>query len=120
MYQSFASDLLLRSITDGTIDIGAYEYSTITGIIENQQLPDISIFPNPFHSSIELSLPNKNWKDVAISISDNSGHIIFRHNDLLLTNDYTNTIDLEHYPSGIYFVEITLDGKHFLKKIVKE
>ncbi|MEP6792929.1 MAG: T9SS type A sorting domain-containing protein, partial [Saprospiraceae bacterium] len=120
MYQSYTSDLITRSIIGGTIDIGAYEFGTTTGLIEHQLQPEISIYPNPFHSTIELSFLNQNWKELAISISDNMGHTFFSQKDLPFTYDYNKTIDLDRYPAGIYLVEIILDGNHFIKKIVKE
>ncbi|MFZ1677079.1 MAG: T9SS type A sorting domain-containing protein [Saprospiraceae bacterium] len=120
MYQSYASDLQSRSIIGGTIDIGAYEYGTTTGINENQWQPDISIYPNPFHSTFEITLQMQNWKNVAWSIFDSNGHSILKNIDQDLRDTYNTTIDLHLYPSGIYFIDLKVDGSHIVKKIVKE
>ncbi len=120
MYQSYTSDLKLRSIIGGVIDIGAYEYGTTTGIYENQQLSDISIFPNPFHSTFEIGLRKQLWKDVELSIMDSNGRLVLKKIDHDLKDAYNTAIDVHQFPSGIYFIAIKVDGYHMVKKIVKE
>ncbi len=120
MYQSYSSNLLLRSIVGAAIDIGAYEYGTTTGLNENQGQADLSLYPNPFHSTIDLRFKNQSRNEAMINVFDHMGHIILSHHYSLCDNEYVQTLDLNPYPAGIYFVEIIMDGKQIIKKIVKE
>ena len=137
MYQNFDSALLPRIIIGGIIDIGAYEFSGNTGILENIFSNNISIFPNPTSASINISIPNYNIKSCVINLYDmlgqkqwtmDNGQLKAIDNGQLTIDNNTTTMSIVNYQlsinvgrlsPGIYFLEVIIDGEKQVRKVVK-
>ena len=82
-----------------TIDIGADEYYTTTGIHVYAQLDDICIYPNPFQDIVNVAGDLQNFE---IGVYDSLGNLV---------DDYTGstsplTIDLSTLGTGLYFLSL--------------
>ncbi len=66
MYKSSSNTLIPRSIIGGSIDIGAFEYSTNTSVAYKSSDLPISIYPNPTSGQITILVP-KEAKNIIIS-----------------------------------------------------
>ena len=88
--------------------------STIT--TSKEQLA-FHVFPNPSNKSITFQLPNIK-KEVAttIRIFSATAALILEENTVILPT----TIDVEHWPKGVYICEIQINGQMARKKIVKQ
>jgi hypothetical protein len=66
------------------------------------------IFPNPANNilTIQSKMPVENVK-------------IYTAQGVLVNEVFTNNIDLSGLSAGIYFVEVTVDGKSATKKFIK-
>jgi dienelactone hydrolase len=84
----------------------------------NENLPDV--YPNPFNSVISLSIHNRTSNKIAISVSDVVGRIVFHSEDNSLSEEFTKAIDLSTQSTGIYFLDLNIDGRRTVKKIAKE
>ncbi len=115
MYQSFASSLLPRNIIGGVIDIGAYEYSGSTNVIENQSTAIISIYPNPSNGKFHLAISNLMLgKNCNLEIYNVKGEKVYTLNNLRSQGCHTsmpmsNEINLSNFSKGIYFVHLISD-----------
>jgi len=79
----------------------------------------IQIFPVPVQSYIEIVLRNPNADEVSFTLRDMTGKIIVP-SVVVKNHDHTlQYIDMSTYQSGVYFVEFTIDGQVFVKKILK-
>jgi beta-glucanase (GH16 family) len=80
----------------------------------------LAIFPNPTQSTITISYPCKQAGQLEISIKDVSGRVM--HTESVTCAEGGNVqqvVDIHDYAPGVYFVDLTLNGEHTVKKIVK-
>lgn len=84
-----------------------------TGLINHLNKDEVSIYPNPFTDQLNIRLSN-NDKGV-LKIRDLWGRIIFSKP----ITSVNSIIDLKGQPGGIYFIELQLDSRTVIKKVVK-
>ena len=89
-----------------------YTATSVTSIstLENME---ISISPNP--TADFLKIDNKGDFDIQYSLLDISGKVLIE-NEALSSNDVAE-LDVTMYSSGIYIVQILLDGKLYSKRV---
>jgi len=84
--------------------------------VKNVKLSDIMIYPNP--ATEELQVTNYELQVEKIEIFD-----VFGSNVVVTFAvaqiDGTNTIDISHLLSGVYFIRITTKNETIIKKIIK-
>ncbi len=95
-------------------DAGAFESSFIAGTKSNQEIGNISIYPNPSSGIVHIenrkSLKQKNQ---TITIYDQTGKVVKMRN----MQNKISTIDLTDLSKGIYFVKLGL-SKHSIPHIL--
>ncbi|GAB4447766.1 MAG: hypothetical protein OHK0036_02460 [Bacteroidia bacterium] len=91
-------------------------YVTVTGIQSTAASQNINISPNPTNDYIEISAPEK---ILHIKITDLLGKELF-----VSTLDFSNSkkqkIDVSHFESGMYIIEISSDEFKVSEKIIKK
>jgi para-nitrobenzyl esterase len=92
-------------------------YTTGVGIEDIASDANFNIYPNPTYNSATIDLTAFNGEEVSIELYDALGRQT-RNVNSIKTNQYTLTRD--NLPSGIYFMNVLVDGKKFSKKIVFE
>ncbi|MGQ0828850.1 MAG: T9SS type A sorting domain-containing protein [Bacteroidota bacterium] len=95
--------------TNGTIDIGAYEFSISTGI-EAKAKQIISVFPNPASEKFEIINSSENVRLLVTNILGEQ--ILFRP-----INEIHTTIDVSGWISGIYFITVQTNTRITTEKI---
>lgn len=78
--------------------------------------PEIIVYPNPTQDLIFLK--NVNSSEISsLKLSNSIGQELksFRSNEIL-----NNSINLKEMPNGIYYIQITINGKIITKKIIKK
>lgn len=81
----------------------------------NFQTEKITLYPNPVKSNVIIDIPYVG--NYSIEIINVYGQIIFSQNEIK-TNQ---VINMEHFPSGIYLVNINSEGKTIrTQKIIKQ
>jgi len=80
----------------------------------------VSVYPNPVHNTLHISWLSINTAPATITIYNQTGQKIV-NKDLLKTCAGTNevTIDVSQLQSGIYILQMMLDGKMVTKRFVK-
>ncbi|MBI9066409.1 MAG: T9SS type A sorting domain-containing protein [Salinivirgaceae bacterium] len=103
-------------IIGGRIDMGAYEYSRPTGILENNQTPsEFSLsqnYPNPFNSytTIHFTIPKEN--KVSLKIFNILGQEVETIvNERLNAGEHEVIWNANKYSSGIFFYSLNVDNK---------
>jgi len=77
--------------------------------------PYISLYPNPTHGSMDLSLNGKaGFDNAVVSVGDLAGNI-YRQ---FYWNGETTTMNLSSLPKGVYYVKIDINGNIDVHKIV--
>ena len=80
----------------------------------------IQVSPNPTQNNITISYPCKSAGQLEIKINDVAGRI--RYTESVICDEGNNIqhiVDLSSFSSGVYFVDLTLNDQHVVKKIVK-
>lgn len=80
----------------------------------------VDIYPNPFESSITILFPCHSAGRLEISIKDVSGRV--RYTETVSCEQGGNvrhSIDAGTLDAGVYFIDLTLNDQHVVKKIVK-
>lgn len=93
-----------------------YELSNIH-LKEHQLLDNLSIYPNPSHSSIKLVGPKThNSESILLRLKDSKAKIVLEQN-----MEFSEAIELNlNFPPGLYFLEVHLsDGQKRSYKLIK-
>ncbi len=97
-------------IENGVIDIGAYEHTTPSSIIDYTRSNNISVFPNPSDNIVNIDIKN----DVFLSA------IIYEISGRKIKTIHKPTFSLKEFNKGIYVIKInTQNGEVAYKRIIK-
>lgn len=78
-----------------------------------------SISPNPFSSTIQINYSVANERTL-IEVMDMQGHIVYTgHAEVEDKENGKTMLNLEHLSKGVYFLNITSNGKRDTMKIIK-
>jgi len=90
------------------------------GNSSNTANTDIQVYPSPATDKINIAYPCNSAGQLEINIKDISGRVM-REESIMCTenNEVQHTVDINTFPSGIYFISLTLNDQHTVKKIVK-
>ena len=92
-----------------------YSDSNLSTNISESTMPYISLYPNPFNSSITLKTTLNN-KIYNVTLFDISGRIIIVKKDI---NSTSKKINLSNLINGSYFLKINTGSGEIVKKIIK-
>lgn len=88
---------------------------TISSVEQNNVNDLFEIFPNPVGETVNIKwLENAQSKDLELDILDAKGQLLFHSNGM------TNSINVENYEAGIYYLQITNDTQVQALPFVKE
>ncbi len=91
---------------------GKYTYSPVR-FIENQEITNVKIYPNPLRNRLTIEAPDMVNK---VSITDLSGRIVLEKQSA----SKTMTLDLKGLKSGVYIISLEMNGTNIYRRIVKE
>lgn len=80
----------------------------------------LSIHPNPSSGIFNISLLLEQATDLRISVKNLVGEELFAINEQHYGGAFNEIIDLNNFANGVYFLNISYDGKLIVRKIVKE
>ncbi len=92
--------------------VGEYIYAV--GINEVEELANITVYPNPTVSVVNVATGN--LKTTQYDIVGLNGQLIFTETSVK-NGDFQ--VSMENYPSGVYFLRIFTDKGIAVKKITK-
>ncbi len=94
------------------IFLAKLDSSLITGLMEMQNFPTISLFPNPATTALFITLPQKSQ----IQILNIQGQLI----RTISKAEKETTIDIRDLSSGVYIIKAITEDGMAVKKFVKE
>ena len=83
------------------------------GVEDNELVNSIKIYPNPTSGKINIT-SNPNVEIESLALYTITGKLIFE------ANNPSNTIHLNYYPKGVYFLQIVANKGLVVKKIILE
>jgi hypothetical protein len=105
---------LFVSNEDVTTEIGLYSLKTIPSDVKTEL--DVLLYPNPVNDFLNIKVNESIEGSVIYNVYDNKTSLIFSKKSL----ENSEIIDFTNLPSQIYFVEIKLNNKSIIKKIIKK
>ncbi len=84
---------------------------------EKFEMFSVRLFPNPASEYLNIHCQTANPTSSCIQITDVSGRIVYSLSNLTYLCEIANEIPVSQFPSGIYFVVITLQSDKVYKKI---
>ena len=105
-------------VNNGTLSVGnttPFPAVCSLSVAENTIQNDIKIYPIPTSAFLNIS-GIRNLNNGSFKIFDASGKLIIKKNTITSTE---SQIDLSDLKTGIYFLQINVDGKILSKKIIK-
>lgn len=94
---------------------------SITSVNENADNFNIEIFPNPFHDKIFIQLHTKKTSNISIDLYLMNGRNLYSKTFENVTQDEILRLDVkEDLSAGIYLLKATVNGKYFIRKILKQ
>ena len=95
-------------------DLGAFESGTSTSSTSIENLGgDIFVYPNPVNNILIISSKD-DVKEMSLKLYDLNGTVLYGST---VTGNYK--LDISRFQSGIYFLEVIIEGKTEIKKITK-
>ena len=81
----------------------------------------LDIYPNPVKNTFVISIKNsEESKNNYYSIYDTKGILIARNTLENISGDFSQSVDMTNYTSGLYLVAVSINGKVTTKKVIKE
>jgi hypothetical protein len=76
----------------------------------------VSIFPNPFSTSVSISLQKQNLQQADLTVTDVLGSSVFKS---AIQNPQFE-INTSNWSAGVYFLQITADGERSVRQLIKQ
>lgn len=100
---------LMAVLVDGTVIL----LPVVTGINEEVKGEVVTVFPNPATDFINVQTSKSG--NAVVSISDLSGRVVAQQP----VNEMNNQVDLRQLNKGMYFLNVTVDGKSSTSRFIK-
>ena len=94
-----------------------YTATPMVGIDDISAEADFNIYPNPTYNNATIDLSAFNGKAVAITLYDALGRQVKNVENI---KSYQYTLTRDNLVNGIYFMNITVEGRQYSKKIIFE
>jgi ELWxxDGT repeat protein len=89
-------------------------------VLANEEFTDefnLKIFPNPSLNDLNLTFEGKNEDSFQLSIFDLSGRQLSNQE---VQSNVTNTISVQNFNAGAYFIRLTNGEKQSIRKVIKD
>ena len=86
----------------------------LAGIDNKSFHSELKLYPNPAASSITIDGIRKSYN---LSILDALGRLVYYEKNVLISS---KTLNINYFNSGLYFLQLEVDGQVITKKLVKE
>ena len=111
------ADSILNLIPDRSICAEYFSTTSTDNIIDNKT--SFNIYPNPVGNDLTIELNYfPSASSIKIRLFNAHGQIIV--SKILDRGIYSTQLSMQHLATGIYFIQLQVDGKQFSKRIIKE
>lgn len=104
----------------GQIVNGSKTKSFAVGVKDIKEIEQVSLYPNPTSGTSLINIKLNTTADVSVNILNNLGQMVASKNYGQLSGQQFLPIITDSYSSGIYFVQIVVNGKATTQKLIVE
>jgi hypothetical protein len=113
-----------NKIQEGEKNVSIFGETTPTdlNLSTSQKLmrKEFTVYPNPTANAVNLELLQYSGKDVSIQLLNSFGQQVYNTTFKEVT-DQAYKVDMQNYPTGMYFIKVTSEGvETSAKKVLKE
>ena len=94
---------------------GAFEYSEIRVVAFEPEGVKVIVYPNPAMDYINIRMVD-NISEKNIQLFDSTGRLVLQRN--MAADSNLEVLEVNHLPSGIYWIKVEVDGRSFNNKIL--
>ena len=95
--------------------------SNYNSISEPSTIANLLVSPNPTDANTTVSVDLETAGNLTVTLNNMLGQELFEiYNGFTVEGNFTKTFSTENLPTGIYFLQILLDGKYTVAKVVVE
>ena len=92
--------------------------SNYASIEETENTVNLTLYPNPAIDNVQLLVSTGEAGSASTQVINSVGQVVMSNpNQTLVKGDNTLTINVQQLPKGLYFVNVTIDGKTISKKL---
>jgi hypothetical protein len=95
---------------------GAFEYSKIIAIENDNSDFKIQVFPNPTSSNFNIRIANPLLQKMRIQINDNLGMNIWESNSIVGESAWNKELEIER--NGVYLITVQIGNETYYERIV--
>ena len=110
---SLADETIIGEAVDQNADTKGFELTFIDKVV----LPslDFKLFPNPLKRNLTVVMTTQLAQESQLSLVDNFGREVLS----LTVSELQTTINVQHLPTGIYYIKIDHLGQSVTKRFTK-
>ena len=86
----------------------------------SKTIASVQLYPNPANSNTTISMVLENEANVEMKLIDVSGKVMATKNCGSLNGAWSTNLNTTSFSSGIYLVELTIDGTKVTKRLIVE
>jgi hypothetical protein len=118
--ESTTGSVMLIWTSNGSVRATGWEisYSPMVGTEEAEVLSNLNVYPNPATQLLNISFRTMESQNVKVELLSLQGATLNEDNLRLFKGDYSKTIDVSGFASGIYLLRIKSDKGTSIKKVV--
>jgi hypothetical protein len=91
-----------------------------TGVNDEALAAKMLFYPNPTQDDLTISLSLENMKEVNLQLIDVMGRTVLERKVAVNDAEFSHTIQLKDYSSGVYLLFVKVNDRVAVKKIVKQ
>jgi hypothetical protein len=111
------ADSILNLIPDRSICAEYFSTTSTNKVTDNKA--SFNIYPNPVGNNLTIELNHfSNSSSIKIQLFNAHGQIMV--SKILDNGTYNTQLSMQHLATGIYFIQLQVDGTQFSKKVIKE
>ncbi len=115
---TFVSDSNNTNQEGWMIDEFATQGNVIGANTDNNNRLEIEVYPNPTDGKLTVKLPETNYENFVLEISNNTGQTVFREN-IRNRGLQNHQVSFENFSKGVYFIRLRIGDKVYQQRIVK-
>jgi len=118
--QNLITEVDMENVTQEEADDMKDKVGVDMPIINNLEIEQLDIFPNPSNGAFNLTFDLPNEGATSIRIFNGAGRLIYQNDLQQFSGNFNDRIDLSNTAKGIYFLAVSQDGKTITKKIITQ
>ena len=83
------------------------------------QWGELKLYPIPSTDDLNYTLNNRLFGKLSIILADATGKIVEEVETVKSAQEFSGSIDISQYPSGIYFVKFSIENSSITKRAIK-